>query len=92
MTKSEDEKFALATLYSVSPPIIVPPGTESDISDDMKEKYTFEALLHIKTIFEKQHAPDYHVLLWLSLASLTMTPSPLFGKIQLHLTKKFFNE
>lgn len=90
--KSEDKKFILATLYSVTPPIIVTPGSESDVSDNMKEKYRLESLLNIKEIFEKEEAPDYHVLLWLSFASLQAPPSPIFGKIQLKLTKKFFTE
>ena len=90
--KSQDKKFVLQTFYSISPPIIVTPGSESDVTDDMKEKYKFEALLNIKEIFEKGQAPDYHILLWLSFASLTTAPSQLFGKIQLQLTKKFFSE
>lgn len=92
VSKSQDKKFVLQTLYSISPPIIVTPGTENDITDDMKEKYKFETLLHIKEIFEKEQAPDYHILLWLSFASLTTAPSVIFGKIQLQLTKKFFSE
>jgi len=92
ITKSEDKKFTLELLYSVSPPIIVTPGAENDVTSDMKEKYTLEALLHIKEIFEKEQAPDYHILLWLSFASLSTAPSQLFGKIQLQLTKKFFSE
>lgn len=90
--KIEDKKFTLEPLYSVSPPIIVTPGAENDVTDDMREKYKLEALLHIKEIFEKEQAPDYHILLWLSFASLTTAPSQLFGKIQLQLTKKFFSE
>ena len=85
-------KFELGTLYSVTPPIIVTPGAEKDVTDDMREKYKLEALLHIKEIFEKEQAPDYHILLWLSFASLTTAPSHLFGKIQMQLTKKFFSE
>jgi len=92
VSKSQDKKFTLQLLYSVSPPIIVTPGAESDVTDDMKEKYKFEALLHIKEIFEKEQAPDYHILLWLSFASLDIAPSQIFGKIQLQLTKKFFSE
>ena len=56
----------------------------------MREKYTLEALLHIKEIFEKEQAPDYHALVWLSFASLHVALSPLFGKIQINLTKQFF--
>ncbi len=90
--KSEDKKFVLAALYSVCTPIIVTPGAENDVTFDMQEKYKLEALLNIKEIFEKEQAPDYHVLLWLSCASLYTVPSPIFGKIQLQLTKKFFSE
>lgn len=90
--KSEDKKFTLILLYSVYPPIIVTPGAESNVTSDMKEKYKFEALLHIKEIFEKKQAPDYHILFWLSFASLDIAPSPVFGKIQLQLIKKFFSE
>jgi len=90
--KSQDKKFTLELLYSVSPPIIVTPGTENDVTDDMKEKYKLEAIINIKEIFEKEQAPDYHILLWLSFASLTTASSVIFGKIQLQLTKKFFSE
>lgn len=90
--KSQNKKFTLELLYSVSPPIIVTPGAENDVTDDMKEKYRLEALLHIKETFEKEQAPDYHVLLWLSFASLSTLPSTIFTKIQLQLTKKFFSE
>lgn len=92
LPKSEDKKFTFEMLYLVSPPIIVTPGTESDVTDDMREKYNLDAKLHIKEIFEKEQAPDYHVLLWLSFASLSTAPSPIFGKIQIQLTKKFFSE
>lgn len=90
--KSQNKKFTLELLYSVSPPIIVTPGAENDVTDDMKEKYKLEALLHIKETFEKEQAPNYHVLLWLSFASLSTLPSTIFTKIQLQLTKKFFSE
>ena len=92
MPKSEDEKLALMTLYSAYTPIIVTPGAENDVTSDMQEKYKIEALLNIKEIFEKEQAPDYHVLLYLSFASLSTAPSPIFGKIQLQLTRKFFSE
>ena len=90
--KSEDRKFTLATLYSVCPPIIVTPGAEDDVYDTMREKYKLEAILNIKEIFEKEEAPDYHALLWLSFASLSTPPSTIFAKIQLQLTKKFFGD
>ena len=86
----KSKEFELATLYSVCTPIIVTPGAEDDVYDDMKEKYKLEAIIHIKEIFEKEEAPDYHALLWLSFASLTAAPSVIFGKIQIQLTKKFF--
>ena len=88
----KSKEYTLATLYSVSSPIIVTPGDESDVTPNMKEKYKFEALLHIKEIFEKEQASDYHILFWLSFASLDTAPSTLFSKIQLQLTKKFFSE
>ena len=89
---SKSKEFELATLYSVCAPIIVTPGAEDDVTDDMKEKYKLEAIIHIKEIFEKEEAPDYHALLWLSFASLTTAPSTIFAKIQLQLTKKFFGD
>ena len=58
----------------------------------MKEKYKLEAIIHIKEIFERKEAPDYHALLWLSFASLTTAPSPIFAKIQLQLAKKCFTD
>ena len=88
----KSKEFELATLYSVCTPIIVTPGAEDDVGDTMREKYKLEAMIHIKEIFEKEEAPDYHALLWLSFASLTTAPSPIFAKIQLQLTKKFFGD
>jgi len=88
----KSKEFELAALYSVCTPIIVTPGAEDDVYDTMKEKYKLEALIHIKEIFEKEEAPDYHALLWLSFASLTIAPSAIFTKIQLQLTKKFFGD
>lgn len=88
----KSKEFALTTLYSVCPLIIVTPGAEDDVYDDMKEKYKLEAILNIKEIFEKEEAPDYHALLWLSFASLSTAPSPIFAKIQLQLMKKFFGD
>lgn len=92
LPKSEDKKFVLAALYSICTPIIVTPGAENDMDNTMKEKYKFEAILNIKEIFQKEEAPDYHVLTWLSFASLTVAPSPIFTKIQLQLGKKFFGD
>ncbi len=88
----KSKEFELATLYSVCTPIIVTPGAEDDVDDTMKERYKLEAIIHIKEIFEKEEAPDYHALLWLSFTSLTIAPSPIFGKIQLQLSKKFFGD
>lgn len=92
LPKSADKKLELQLLYSINTPIIVTPGAENDVYDDMKEKYKIETLLNIKEIFEKEEAPDYHALLWLSFASLHTAPSPIFGKILIQLTKKFFSE
>lgn len=92
MSKSEAKNLALRTLYLISVPIIVTPGAEDDVTDDMKKKYKLEAIIHIKEIFEKEEVPDYHALLWLSFASLTTVPSTIFTKIQLQLTKKFFGD
>lgn len=92
MSKSEAKNLALRTLYLISVPIIVTPRAEDDVTDDMKEKYKFEVKLNITEIFEKEEAPDYHALLWLSFASLTTLPSTIFTKIQLQLTKKFFGD
>ncbi len=92
MPKSEAENLALRTLYLISAPIIAVPGYENNVTDDMKQKYQFEAKLNIKEIFEKEEAPDYHALLQLSQSSLSLAPSHTFIKIQLQLTKKFFAE
>ena len=88
----KSKEFELATLYSVYTPIITTQGAEDDVTDDMKKKYKLEAIIHIKEIFEKEEAPDYHALLWLSFASLSTAPSTIFAKIQLQLTKKFFGD
>lgn len=92
MAKSEAKNLALQTLYLISVPIIAVPGYEDYVTDDMKQKYQFEAKLNIKEIFEKEEAPDYHALLQLSQSSLSIAPSQTFMKIQLQLTKKFFGE
>lgn len=92
MPKSEAKNLALRTLYLISAPIIAVPGYEDNVTDDMKQKYQFEAKLNIKEIFEKEEAPDYHALLQLSQSSLSITPSRTFTKIQLQLGKKFFAE
>ena len=92
VSKSQNKKLALQTLYLISAPIIAVPGYEDDVTDEMKQKYQLEAKLNIKEIFEKEEAPDYHALLQLSQTSLSIAPSQTFGKIQLQLTKKFFGE
>ena len=90
--KSEDKKFALQIMYGIQSQIITWVGFENSLTEEQKNTYKNEALLHNKEIFEKEQAPDYHILLWLSFASLTTAPSQLFTKIQLQLTKKFFGE
>jgi len=89
-TKTRYGKFELGVVYQVAPPIIVTHGCEKDVTYEMKDRYKLEGLLHIKEIFEKEEAPDYHALVWLSFASLYVAPSQIFGKIQIYLTNLCF--
>ena len=84
--------MSLETLYLKSAPIFVEPGYKEDISSQDKEKYQSEAKLHIKEIFEKEEAPDYHALLQINQSGLTKIPSEIMNTLQLCLTLRIFSD
>lgn len=90
--KSEDKKFVLQMMHSIQSPIITWVGYEDSVTEEQKNTYRHETLLHNKEIFEKEEAPDYHVILYLSTASLAAVPSLVFTKLYLQLSKKFFGD
>lgn len=92
LPKTEETKFKLQLSYMISAPVITWPGSEGNFTPKMKETYNLEAMLNIKEIFEKEEAPDYHCMIYLSERSLIDPLPHNFARIYMWLGKQYWGE
>jgi len=92
LPKNEEKRFALEFSYTISCPIITMVGYEDSLTKDQKSKYQIEAMLNIQNTLEKEEAPDYHVMIYLSQVSLVKPLGRLWTNIYLTLGRKYFKE
>lgn len=92
LPKKPENRFKLELLYTISAPIITFPNCESNVTKENKTQYQLEGMLHIKEIFEKEEAPDYHAMIYLSGRSLLDPLDHTFSRIYLSLGKKYWGE
>jgi len=92
LPKRDEAKFKLELAYMLQAPIITWPGYESDVTQKMKETYNLEAMLNFKEIFEKEEAPDYHCMIYLSQRSLIDPLGHTFSRIYMYLGKRYWGD
>lgn len=92
LPKKEDKKFELQLFYTLQAPVICWVGCEGDVDKKMRETYQLEGMLHIQEIFEKEEAPDYHCMIYLSQRSLIDPLGHTFSRIYMWLGKKYWGD
>ena len=90
--KNEEKRFGLELGYTIGCPVICFVGYEDHVTEKQREQYRLEAMLHIREVFEKEEAPDYHAMIYLSHFSLVKPMGRTFTNIYLQLGRKYFKE
>jgi hypothetical protein len=90
--KDDEKRFGLELGYTLSCPIICVPSYEDSVTKEQKEQYRLEAMLHIREIFEKEEAPDYHAMIYLSHVSLMKPLGRTMTNVYLQLGRNYFKQ
>jgi hypothetical protein len=79
--KKAEKLFVNQALYMIRNPLIVWPGYEDDVTEEMRSKAMINKFANINEIFENQECETMQVNIYLSQASLVQPLTPTFAKM-----------